>query len=70
MSSVKKELVETIFTRRHRWHMLSLYNTQELACTTCQATHKEIVADEITEERFCSEGISYLQRIQKWPSLA
>ena len=41
---------------------VTLYNTLELARTTCLATLLEdIMAGKLAEERFCSKKISYLQ---------
>ena len=39
----------------------TLYNTRELVRATRLAMLKDIMADKLAEERFCSEKLSYLQ---------
>ena len=59
----------------HEWHWwcappLFTIATHEHKCATRLAMLKDIMADRLTEERFCGNKISYLQWINWLPSLA
>ena len=66
----KREFVEIIFMNDIggvRGHSLQYMWT--CAYYTRLATLEDIMADKLTEERFCSKKISYLQWIKELPSL-